>query len=561
MAKSQKILTIIFFLICVIIQVIPLIKSGLTYSFGIGYWGAMGHDGVWHQSLSSQIHNPLSLTLPMYHSVPLQGYHPFYNILVSTLHQLTLIPINFLIFQLLPVITAIIFCYLSFQIGIILTNKKLGGYTLLFLNTFANSFGWIVTIFRNGTLSGESMFWAMQSPSNQINPPYQLSLVLILLLIFILLKSPLLKELNVFSSLSIILILVLLPITKVYSAPIGFGIFAYFVLFNIIKFKNFRPLYLLIISLVLSSALFFNYNRTSLTLLEFHPFWFINSMIESPDRLYIPRLANMRYTLESSGRIGPRLLTLQTFTLVLFVIGNFGWRILGFIPHKKTNIYTWMLNSLILFTVLIPTFFIQKGTSWNTIQFMYYGLFLGNIGLTLFILSQKNIIQKILISIIILFSVIPLIGSIPQYLGTIPPSALPSNEIKALDYLSQKPQGIVLTVPYDNYQKFNFEFTPVPLYAYETTSYVSAYSKHPTFLEDEMNLGNSGIDFKPTLDASKKFFEQKNIFQDRGFLVNNQIDYIYITGLQVEKYPLNHSELSIKEIYNEGGTLIYQVLR
>lgn len=561
MAKSQKILTIVLFIICVIIQIIPLIKSGLTYSFGIGYWGAMGHDGVWHQSLSSQITNPLSLTLPMYHSTPLQGYHPFYNILVSTLHRLTFLPISLLIFQIIPILTAITFCYLSYKIGYLLTKDKLGGYALLVLNTTANSFGWIVSLLKNGTVSGESMFWAMQSPSNQINPPFQLSLLLILVLIYLLLKTPSYKVLSHYSTVLIVIILIALPITKIYSAPIGFGIFFFFVFYNIYTYKNYRPLIILVVSFSLSAALFYNYNRASLSLLEFHPFWFINSMIESPDRLYIPQLANMRYTLESSGKIGPRLLILQSVTFIIFIIGNFGFRVLGFIPTKRTAHFTWLLNILILFTILIPTFFIQKGTSWNTIQFMYYGLFLGNIGLTLFVISQKQTVRRFLVTIIIISSVVPLLGSLSQYLGAIPPSALPPNEVKSLAFLSSQPKGVVLTVPFDSYQKFNFKTTPIPLYAYETTSYVSAYSAHPTFLEDEMNLGNSGIDFKPMLDASNKFFEQKNIFQDRGFLVNNQIDYIYLTGLQVDKFPLNTTEMSLKEIYQEGGTLIYRVLR
>jgi len=561
MAKSQKILTLLFFLICVIIQVIPLIKSGLTYDFGVGYWGAMGHDGVWHQSLSSQIQNPLGLTLPMYHSVPLQGYHPFYNILIQTLHQLTRIPINYLIFQIVPIVLAIIFSIFSYRIGAVLTGKKLGGYILLFLNTFANSLGWVITLFRNGTLSGESMFWAMQSPSNQINPPYQLSLVLLLVLIFLLLNSVHKKTFSLSTAIWTALILVILPITKVYSAPIGLGIFTFYVIYSIYEYKNFRPLYLLTVATLLSAVLFINYNRTSLSLVEFHPFWFINSMIESPDRLYIPRLANMRYTLESSGKIGPRLLILQSLTLVIFIVGNFGWRILGLIPHKKNLLYYLIINTLVFITILIPTLFIQKGTSWNTIQFMYYGLFLGNIGLTLFLINQKILLRSILLVIIAISSLLPLFGSLPQYLGTMPPSSVPANEIKALQFLSSQAPGVVLTAPYDSYQKLSFTATPIPLYAYETTSYVSAYSQHPTFLEDEMNLGNSGINYTPLLDASKKFFEQKNIFQDRGFLVNNQIDYIYLTGKQVDKFPLNSTDLSLVEIYNQGGTLIYHVLR
>jgi hypothetical protein len=150
---------------------------------------------------------------------------------------------------------------------------------------------------------------------------------------------------------------------------------------------------------------------------------------------------------------------------------------------------------------------------------------------------------------------------LPNYLGKIPPAALFTDELKALDFLSQQPPGTVLTVPYDRYLRSSFTSTPIPLYAYETTAYVSAYSKHPTFLEDEMNLNNSGYQYDSRRQSSIAFFQQKNIFQDRGFLVNNQIDYIYITGLQREIFPLSISDLFLDKIFDNNYSLIYKVQR
>lgn len=431
----------------------------------------------------------------------------------------------------------------------------------MFLNSTANSLGWLVSLLRGQGLGGESMFWAMQSPSNQINPPFQLSLLLILWLFTILstLRKP--QDISLSKIFQIILVLILLPITKVYSAPVGFGLLFFFSAYYYYKFQTLLPTKIFFISLILSSGVFYLYNPSSYSLVSFQPFWFLNSLIESPDRLYIPYLANMRYTLESTNSIGPRLIALYIFTFITFIVGNFGLRTLSIFTPPRYRLLNSVLLFLTVITILVPTLFIQKGTPWNTIQFMYYGLFLSNISLTLFLTSTGFKYKKGLVFLVIISSLIPLFGSIPQYIGSNPPTAIPPEEIKALQYLSTLPKGIVLTAPYDSYQKINFAKTPLPLYVYETTSYVSAYSSQATFLEDEMNLGNSGIDYLPSLKASQKFFEQKNIFEDRGFLVNNQISYIYLPGLQRTKYNLTSPELSLKPIYDKGDVLIYQVLR
>ena len=286
-------------------------------------------------------------------------------------------------------------------------------------------------------------------------------------------------------------------------------------------------------------------------------------MIESPDRIYIPHLANMRYTLQASGVIGPRYIALMLLTFFIFIVGNFGWRLLGVIKlFKNRNYFNWIIVFNIIILSLIPTLFIQLGTSWNTIQFIYYALFLGNILLaaSLSALINKKT-GKILIAIVFSTNFIAFIGTVGNYLGQIPPAALPTGEISALKYLAIQKPGIVLTVPYDGYLKQKYLSTPIPLYAYETTAYVSAYSRHLTFFEDEMNLINSSYDLTTRKSASFAFFQQKNTFQDRGFLVNNQIEYIYIAGKQQEIYHLDTNKLYLTQIFKNSDATIYRVQR
>ena len=275
-------------------------------------------------------------------------------------------------------------------------------------------------------------------------------------------------------------------------------------------------------------------------------------MIESPDRFYFPHLANIRYALEASGKIGPRLILVQLFAIGIFIVGNFSWRVIGLFNFKRQHLPH--LTTVVICSA-IPLFFIQNGTAWNTIQFLYYGLFVSNILLVIFIGEHPN---KLFESLIIVSSLIAAIPVFQTYLGNPAPSALSVAEIKALKFLSQQPPGTVLSYPYDEFIKKDMS-TPIPLYAYETTSYLAAYSSHPTFVDDYMNLANSGFDYQSRLANSRNFFLQKSEFQDRGFLVNNQIGYIYLVGEQTNKTQINTSKMYLTKIYDESEILIYKV--
>jgi len=538
-SKNQKIIFIIIFIICLLIQVIPVIRSGLKYSYGIGFWGPNGHDGIWHLSLINHISNPLKINIPIFSGETLKNYHPFFDILIAYLSKITFINSSIWLFQLFPVISAMLFLYFSFKLGEKLSGKFSGGIILMLLNSLNNSLGWMVTFIRSGNFNGESLFWAMQSPSNQLNPPYMLSILLLLILIYLFTtQKP--KKIILF------LILIIMPIIKVYSAIPAFIIFAFYV------FKNKKYLITFFLSLFFAFLLFSLYNSSSSTLIKFHPFWFINSMVESSDRLYLPKIANIRYTLEASGKIGPRLITYYLGTLIIFIIGNFAFRLIAFKEIFK--------NKAILFSILICTFipllFIQKGTSWNTIQFLYYAMFLANIPLALFLTKHLKLAY-----LIIALNLIPFFGSLPNYLGKIPPTAISNNEIKALDFLRQQPSGTVLTYPYDAYLKNTLSLTPLPIYAYETTSYVSAYSRQITYLEDEMNLENSGYDWQTRRQNSLNFFTQKNKYIDRGFLVNNQINYIYLPKIYLSQNFYFSPEMYLAKIFENSDFIIYSVKR
>lgn len=556
MSFRQKVVLTITILISTLLQVLPVIRSGLTYPYGIGFWGPMGHDGIWHLALINQITNPLTIPIPCLSGQLLQNYHPFFDIVIAFSSYLTHLPTNIWLFQIAPIVISLVFLSLSFILGYRLTRSFLGGITLVFLNTFSNSFGWLVNLFRGQGLGGESLFWSMQPPSFQINPPFALSMIFIYSLILFL---PIATKRLV----PILCLLVILPLTKSYGGVTAFLLFGWFALYQLCH-RQIKPMVLLGLSFFLAIIFFRIYNPHAQQLFEFKPFALVNSMIDSPDRFYLPRISSFRQNVSILHPFDLRVVLVIVFSVFVFIVGNYAWRIIALIDISRYFRHP-LLGPIILTIFLLtslPILFVQKATAWNAIQFLYYAIFLSNILLTDFLVCRRSwLITKVLMMIIFTTSLISNLPFYQNYLGNPPPAALPTGELQALQFLEKQPPGIILTYPYDPEVKKSYSHTPIPLYAYETSAYVAAYSHQLTFLEDLMNLNNSGYDWASRLQSVTDFFGQRSVFADRGFLLNNQIDYIYLTRSQANKYPLHTQELSLSLIFENDSATIYQVKR
>lgn len=562
MSKKQKIkiLPILVIILSTILFSLTMFRSGLKYQYGLGFWGPNGHDAIWHLSLINQLKQQVPPQNPIYSGSALQNYHWGFDLLVATISNLTKLDPSLLYFQILPIIFSLLIGFLSFKLAFLVTKNNTTSIFFVLLNYLTGSFGWIFTLITSHQIGGESLFWSMQSVSTLLNPPFALSIILILVGLILWHKH---RSSNSFKwAILIGLIFGLLSCIKVYAGILVGLALSFYWLFNAIKSKKIFGFNFYIclttglISLLILALLGVLKGNQ---LLEFKPFWFTHSMIESIDKLYLPRLASFRSN-QTNLIIS---IILEIGLVFIFLIGNLGTRVLGFftvfskIIKNKISDFDKLLFPIFIFSFLIPLLFIQKGTAWNTIQFFYYFLFFANFYLAQF-LSTLWIKYKLLTLIIILISVITSFGTLRDYLGNPSPSALPPAEITALNFLKDQPNGYVLTYPYDKYKKDKMT-TPLPLYAYETTAYVSAFSHKQTFLEDEMNLDITGFNWKQRRKEVETFFSTKNVSLGRGILLNNQITYIYIINNQ--NFLLSMEDLGLDEIFNQGQVRIYKVRR
>lgn len=571
MSKKQKIILFIIIFLGTAILSLTMIRSGIYHDFGIGFWGPNGHDGIWHLSLINQLQQNVPPINPVFSNTILNNYHWGFDLFAALIGKIFKNNV-FVYFQFLPILFGLLIGFLSYQIIKINTKNSTTAIVFTVLTYFSGSFGWIYTLIKYGQLGGESLFWSMQSVSTLINPPYALSLIIILIGLLIWSKNNSSSKyfLAVFNG----LLFGLLAGIKIYA---GILIGLTLVIFWFIKFIKNKKIVnynfiTWITTLIVSILILFSLGVIKdSSLLEVKPLWFIHSMIESIDKLYLPKIASYRMSLSQNLTLikFPFFIAIEIGLIVIFLIGNMGFRSLGLIKiyqkikKHQTNSFEILILILMVISFLIPMIFTQKGTAWNTIQFFYYFLFFSNIFFAQFItdfIKYKNVKNLIIVSTIFIFSNLTTFTTVKDYLGNPPPSAIPTTEVEALNFLKNQKNGNVLTFPYDKYLKNELNIsTPIPMYLYETTAYVSAFSEKSVFLEDEMNLDITGFDWKSRRFDVEKFFNTNDEFFARGFLVNNQIDYIYLVNGQ--KISLGQSQLQIDQIYDNGQVQIYKVQR
>jgi len=544
-------------------QIMTMVKSGLLYPFGMGFWGPNGHDGIWHLALIQELTRHFPPQSPVFAGQPLFNYHYLFDLIVALIHKLTRLPVINLYFQIFPIILSGFLGILTYLLVKRLTKNRLALFLAVFFVYFGGSFGWLVTLFRGQGIGGESMFWASQAVSFLINPPFASSIILILfgLIIFIdYLKKATMRKLIIAG-----LVLGSLMGVKSYGGVVVLAGLLVAALWQVFREKKTLILKLFLVSLTVGLLIFLPSVHKAGTLFVFVPFWFSRTMLLFSDRLGWVRLEQARHAYLASGN-WRRWFLAEGLALVIFFIGNLGTRILAL-----GKIFAWLKNlrrikplqvfilSCLLTSAVIPLFFIQKGNPWNSIQFFYYFLFFTAI-LTAwwfgeFLAKRKTWMKAILVIGLILLTIPTTLGMMKHYLPYRAPARISFDELEALWFLKNQPEGIILTYPHDYWLRESFE-APKPVYVYETTAYVSAFANKRTFLEDEMNLEIMQADWQPRREELERFFATTDPTWAREFLEANNIRYIYL--IDDQSFFPNPVQLELEKIFENGLVRIYQ---
>lgn len=553
--------TILLIVLGTAIVSLTVVRSGLPMRYGLGFWGPNGHDAIWHLSLINALIDNIPPENHIYAGETLKNYHYFFDLFVAEVALISRINVLDLFFRFVPILLALLYGFLTYSLTWILSKSKTASNIGVILAYITGSFGYIAAQLLQKQVNGESLFWSMQAASLLLNPPFAISVV-ILLALLILFKEWFTSHKWLVAVPLIILGGALIEY-KAYAAIILLSGLVITSIYEYIKVKTYRTA-LLTMLLLISNALFYLPNtQSSESLITFSPFDLIHSMVDSPDRLFWERLTLAR----ESGSMFKYVLA-ETIGLFIFIVGNLGIRILGFgillrnwrSDENKQLYIILLIGSLV--GILFPVLFVQKGTSWNTIQFFYYTWVFFTIfaAITLARLLNKIRIKLIWYAIVVLViaaAVPTTYTTLKDYIPSRSPARLPYYEQIALEKLSQMPRGVVLTFPYSekNFAKFS---EPRPLFAYTTTSYVSAFSGQPVYFEDRMNNEIIGMDVNKRIVGQREIFANTNPEFVKKFLSENNIKYIYLP--KYLKSSLDEQIYGVKNIYSTPDVTIYEVL-
>jgi len=537
-------------------------KSGTTYNFGIGYWGPLGHDGVWHQALVNQLIKATPPGNPGLSGTTLSNYHYFYDLLVATTAHMSGVPVADLIFRFYPILFSFLLGLGTYLLCKALFNKWYVGAASLFFVYFGGSFGYILEWIKGGFWGGESAFWANQPVSMNLNPPFAVSLVL--LIAVVILFQIFEEKRNLASGLALILVSGTLIEFKVYAGAVALFSLGAIALVRALK-KDFAYLKVFVPALILALLVFLPNNSASAGLIVFSPFWLVDSMVDFADRVGWVRLSQARASYLSGG-LWPKYVLAEILALAIFVVGNLGTRVValvglpGLFKKKFWKSPTLLFIAFLSASSFIPTLlFIQKGNPWNTIQFIYYFLYFcavfAGLGLVVLAKSLPKYLAILAIALVLLATPLSSLSTFRSAFQGAPARVTP-DESAALSFLGIQPDGVVLTHPFNKDLRSKYS-SPFPLAVYETSAYVSAFSKKETFVEDEFQQEIFQNDYKGRLADSNKFFYGKDYGWDKVFLLENKISYIYLPTLY--KLNLNEGLLGVEKIFSNSEAEIFKV--
>jgi hypothetical protein len=550
-------------------QSLAMFRSGWVNQYGIGFYGPIGHDGIWHQALINQLLEGIPPQNPGFSGQILYNYHYFFDLLVATTARFSDISTLDLLYRFYPILFSILLGIGTYFFVKNVFKNNSASILAVYLVYFGSSFGWVVDLLNNREIGGESAFWANQPVSINLNPPFAISLLIFLagLILF----QKLVEQKSRFISLVIPLVILwgTLVEFKVYAGIVVLGGLLLLSLQSYIFSRSMEYFKVLIPTTALSVLIFFPQFRNSSQLLIFSPFWFIHSMVDFSDRVGWQRLSLARQAYFERGEWF-KFFQAEVLAFVIFLVGNLGTRFLGLLTIFKINFWQNPTISLLLWisviSFVIPLFFIQKGNNWNTIQFLYYFLFiLALLTAVTFINLIKRLPRMIAILLVWLIVVVTPISSLATFkngFSNAPPSRVSLEELEALTALKKRATGVVLTYPFNkdtvnSNLKLRNNFTePFPLLVYETTSYVAAFSRKPVYLEDEIQQDILQEDYKKRLVESNDFFNSRDFAWSENFLRQNHIRYIYLP--KIFNKSLETDKLKLMTIFENKEVIIYE---
>jgi len=478
--------------------------SGSRFCFdgncGIYYWGAHEHDGVWHLALIESAFSSFSFRFPTYIGQVLSGYNYLLDLVLFLLTHIGLSS-SILYFKIQPLAWFFTFTYLLYRIAKTM-HRNVGFIHFLFSFVFFSaSFGYIIQIVRHGTVLGSSGIPTMQGAVSMTNPQFMWSLCVLLAMLLVI---------NIGKKTWLLGVLILVGLGLKFYFILPAIIIASIYLCSLIYSKSYSKAivtaFAVFLGTVTAYLLFYANNGASIGGLVWNPLAISHQIVEDKNMWFNQEWVDQRYFLIQAGKFfSPRLWFIEIKTIGLYILFNYGIRLLGIIGsiayivmRKKTSNFSGTMLVIVVACTAVPLLFVQKGTWWNTIQFLYYGIFFASIltaQVVWLIINKLHPVIRygVLAGCLLLFApaTYDIVYNFTQSKNI---SYIPDSEIQAMQFLRTLPDGGVLT---QTFEPIDSNILPD---RYDT-AYVSAYSGQQTYIADDAQLKLLGINYQTRLES------------------------------------------------------------
>ncbi|RJQ37724.1 hypothetical protein C4559_03245 [Candidatus Microgenomates bacterium] len=539
------------FLLGIFGQVQQFFITGFIFPAGLYVFTPSSDDAFWHTALTSELVQRFPPIEPGLANVVVRNYHYLSNFVVAEIIRVFNLPLLATQFQFMYLLVSFLLGGVAYVLGKSFKFSKAALTIFVFLQYFSSDLIYLLTFltkrifdFTIHPLEDGTMFLE--------NPPRAFSFVVLFCGIIFLnnfFKSRNLKEGVIMSFL--------------FGSLIGFKVhtgipilLALVVLgFYFVFKKDWKVIFLFFLAGVISLLIYLPVNSKSgfpiIAPFEMSRMFAVQpglhiSFFELARRIYNDHL-NFIQTLR-----------MDLTMLVIFLVSQFGIRVLGFLPLKRVFYnfgfaLTLFLYSSIIISILFGTLFIQPIAYADIFNIYLTASLLLSI-LAAFVIgslfSNKNIFLKIVVVVIILFVTVPRWIYKTQTFATyfnfssVSP-VISSKELQAMEFLrTNSSKGDVVLV--FNLGQWDSMFP-----------YVSTFTKKDMFLSGKSILGRHGIAFKEREKIVEKISLSNNEKEIKNILNENKIDFLYFYGKPQLK--INLFTIGAEIIFNNGSISIYHL--
>ena len=473
--------------------------------------GTNYRDGIWFQAVASTAFTTWPFQMPNFAGAELSGYHYLPNLITYLLSKIG-IPIPVTFYKIIPIVFMTGLTLLSISLARKVKDDIRFVLLFLFFIFFGMHLSLIVSLYHYGIIQNHALINTFQATRLLESPHTALALLALLGTLIISFKPK--RSLQDIAMTSILLFLTIG--TKFYVAFSMATILLVFELLTLLKTKDIhifiRNSFMYGAASVIALSLFYNPFQASAngSIFTFAPFATVHHLIETSDLFYNNNLVLARYYLYEHGW-SPRLVGIEVYSVLLFVMYYFGTRIIGFVQilqqvmKRRIDNLEIAITISIIVSIVMSVMFIQQGDWFNPIQFAVPAAFLMNLFAAKFLYELLCKYKKIGYVMIVVFVLLTLPANLINLSYLTHPARLVISypEMNALKFLKEQPDGSVF-VPTDGIDM----------------AYVTAFSQKPSYFIYENGATNAGIDIKARATIAKE--------HPAELIEKNQVDYLYI---------------------------------